>query len=247
MQQDIILRFIKNNRNEMKKSDLLSFATSSEFNNIDNEESKRILFYFQSFINSSKKYTKLNSIVNELDLIFETINSNKSYQNIHGSYQVTICNYLEQIIYLIKNTDTIYDTNFVYDLTDFIEIITKIYYNHSDEIVEVVKYLKNIEIILQYNKNKINKENIINYEKCQQILNKVIEKLENKNNDSLKSNNYYTGCKNTQNNITLKSSFSIFNNDSSKKNKTSNNFDSIYSTNIKSNSNSFKTLKYNGI
>ena len=249
MQEGIIFDFIKKNKKEMKKNDLVSFLNSDNFNDLGNCEVKRILFYIQSFLNSTKRYKSTMLLINELSSMIESIKNNKDYQNIHESYQFTICNYFEQIIFLIENTDAICDKEFINDLNIFVETIAKMYYIHSNELVYIIKYLKNIQLLFQNNKNNIKEEIINKYERCLKILNNYIEKMETKMKESNSFNNYNNGQQIIENKQSIKNSFTIFNNNSiinetSNNPQNSNNWNSLYPENIYSETNDFQIAKY---
>ena len=177
MNKAITLEFIKKHRKIMKTNDLDSFLESDEYNDLKNEESKKNLFYLVTFINSAKNYQKLDLINKDLSLIIEYINSNEQYfKNIHESYKFTVCNYLEKALFLIKNNNVILSTEFISDLNNFVEIVSKIYYPNIEAKVDIIKALMKIEEQLEKNKFKIKREYTQRYERYIKELKLYIQK-----------------------------------------------------------------------
>ena len=86
--------------------------------------------------------------------MMESIYNYQFLQIIHESYIYTIYNYLEKIYYLIKNNKVICGSEFISDLNNFVEVISKIYYPNNDAKCKIINCLKIIENLLQKSKIK---------------------------------------------------------------------------------------------
>lgn len=176
MENSIILNFIKNNKKELRTHNVDSFLYSAEFNKVENNEAKRILFYMNAFINSSKKKTDFHKLVKDFSLFIEAVNKNRYLHKTHECYKPVICNYFENLLSLFKHNYIKYSNEFVCDLSHFVEVIYKIYYPSVDIKLNIIKYLKRIEEVLYKNKMNINKDNIQRYERYLKELNIYIDK-----------------------------------------------------------------------
>ena len=175
MEKAIVLKFIQQNKNQMKADDLNSFLYSNEYNKLENAESKRILFYMKIILNSTKDYKTLGLINEELSLIIESIHRNANLRNIHECYEISICNYLEKILLLIKDNNYVCDCDYISDVNNFVEIMSIIIYSDSISKIDIVKYLEKIMKQLQNNKNKIAYEFVQRYDRYLIKLNNIIE------------------------------------------------------------------------
>jgi hypothetical protein len=175
MEKAIVLKFIQQNKNQMRTDDLNSFLYSNEYNKLENAESKRILFYMKIILNSTKDYKTLGLINKELSLIIESIHRNANLRNIHECYEISICNYLEKILLLIKDNNYLCDCDYISDVNNFVEIMSIIIYSDSISKIDIVKYLEKIMKQLQNNKNKIAYEFVQRYDRYLIKLNNIIE------------------------------------------------------------------------
>ena len=175
MEKAIVLKFIQQNKNQMRSDDLNSFLYSNEYNKLENAESKRILFYMKIILNSTKDYKTLGLINKELSLIIESIHRNANLRNIHECYEISICNYLEKILLLIKDNNYACDCDYISDVNNFVEIMSIIIYSDSISKIDIVKYLEKIMKQLQNNKNKIAYEFVQRYDRYLIKLNNIIE------------------------------------------------------------------------
>ena len=175
MEKAIVLKFIQQNKNQMRADDLNSFLYSNEYNKLENAESKRILFYMKIILNSTKDYKTLGLINKELSLIIESIHRNANLRNIHECYEISICNYLEKILLLIKDNNYACDCDYISDVNNFVEIMSIIIYSDSISKIDIVKYLEKIMKQLQNNKNKIAYEFVQRYDRYLIKLNNIIE------------------------------------------------------------------------
>ena len=175
MEKAIVLKFIQQNKNQMRADDLNSFLNSNEYNKLENAESKRILFYMKIILNSTKDYKTLGLINKELSLIIESIHRNANLRNIHECYEISICNYLEKILLLIKDNNYVCDCDYISDVNNFVEIMSIIIYSDSISKIDIVKYLEKIMKQLQNNKNKIAYEFVQRYDRYLIKLNNIIE------------------------------------------------------------------------
>ena len=207
MEKAIVLKFIQQNKNQMRADDLNSFLYSNEYNKLENAESKRILFYMKIILNSTKDYKTLGLINKELSLIIESIHRNANLRNIHECYEISICNYLEKILLLIKDNNYLCDCDYISDVNNFVEIMSIIIYSDSISKIDIVKYLEKIMKQLQNNKNKIAYEFVQRYDRYLIKLNNIIES----NNFCNYNNISHYPTFNNDNNIE-KEDFSIFNN-----------------------------------
>ena len=175
-----ILTYIQNNKESMGKNDFDTFIESDDFNDMD-DESKRIIFYMESFIMSTKDYKIFSEIINDFTKIIVFIKDNEYLQNTHESYETLICNYLQKIRELLSKNDLLENENeFIQNLSKFKDEITKLYFPNNDKyniinnLNKVVKQLDNI-------KDDISKENINKFERYSKELNKYINSIENTN------------------------------------------------------------------
>ena len=175
MEKAIVLKFIQQNKNQMRADDLNSFLYSNEYNKLENAESKRILFYMKIILNSTKDYKTLGLINKELSLIIESIHRNANLRNIHECYEISICNYLEKILLLIKDNNYVCDCDYISDVNNFVEIMSIIIYSDSISKIDIIKYLETIMKQLQNNKNKIAYEFVQRYDRYLIKLNNIIE------------------------------------------------------------------------
>ena len=175
MEKAIVLKFIQQNKNQMRADDLNSFLNSNEYNKLENAESKRILFYMKIILNSTKDYKTLGLINKELSLIIESIHRNANLRNIHECYEISICNYLEKILLLIKDNNYVCDCDYISDVNNFVEIMSIIIYSDSISKIDIIKYLETIMKQLQNNKNKIAYEFVQRYDRYLIKLNNIIE------------------------------------------------------------------------
>ena len=175
MEKAIVLKFIQQNKNQMRTDDLNSFLYSNEYNKLENAESKRILFYMKIILNSTKDYKTLGLINKELSLIIESIHRNANLRNIHECYEISICNYLEKILLLIKDNNYACDCDYISDVNNFVEIMSIIIYSDSISKIDIVKYLEKIMKQLQNNKNKLAYEFVQRYDRYLIKLNNIIE------------------------------------------------------------------------
>ena len=175
MEKAIVLKFIQQNKNQMRADDLNSFLYSNEYNKLENAESKRILFYMKIILNSTKDYKTLGLINKELSLIIESIHRNENLRNIHECYEISICNYLEKILLLIKDNNYVCDCDYISDVNNFVEIMSIIIYSDSISKIDIIKYLETIMKQLQNNKNKIAYEFVQRYDRYLIKLNNIIE------------------------------------------------------------------------
>ena len=171
MENSIIMNFIKNNKKELRTHNVNSFLDSDEFNKVENTEAKRILFYMNAFINSSKKKTDFHKLVKDFSLFIEAVNNNRYLHKTHECYKPVICNYFENLLFLFKHDYINYTYEFVCDLSHFVEVIYKMNYPSIDIKLDIIKYLKRIEEVLYNNKMNINFDNIQRYERCLKELN----------------------------------------------------------------------------
>ena len=191
----------------MKSNDLDSFLESDEYNDLENEKSKKSLFYIVSLINSAKTYQNLYLINKDLSLILESISNDKYFEDIHESFKFIICNYLERALFLIQNDDVILSAEFISDLNNFVEIISKIYYPNGRGKLDIIMDLMKIEQLLEKNKFKIKKEYIQRYERYIKELKLYIQKNSVDNNSHI----YYNDDNNFENDYPIINNSSLFN------------------------------------
>ena len=217
MEKDIILTFIRKNKKEMKSEDFNSFIKSDNYNNLDNKEARRIVFYIESFLKSTNNYTKFNILINDFQTIIKSINENEYLQKTHECYKTLLCNFLQNILSLIMNENVLCENTFVSELNIFVDLIEKIYYPNQDMKLDIIKYFISIKKNLEENKNKITKDNTDRFEQYLKIIKKYItennaQKKEKENLNSINDNS-----NDSSNNNFNDINFSIINNNSLEK------------------------------
>ena len=245
-----VVDYIIKNTKELGQNDFNTFIESPGFNAKDmKDESKRLLFYINIFIMSTNNYKSFKNIIDDFIEIIDYISYNDYVQNIHESYEATICNYLKKIELLSRKAVDENENEFIQNLNKFVEDITKMYFpvNNNKMKLNIAECLKNIEIQLVIIKKEISKENINKFERYRKDLNEYINNLtsdinENKNDIIINQIPSQNLPKNLENNIN--GNYNIQNTDISK------NIDNNFNQNIPNNNqirNDYVNNNYNQI
>ena len=177
-----ILNYMKTNRKIMGQTDFDTFTESDEFNDM-NEDSRKILFYINIFIMSTKDYKDFSEIIKDFKKIIIYIKGNEYLYNVDEIYEAIIINYLKKIQeLLLKNYINENENKFIIELNTFTEEIKNICFpkNNPNMKLNINKYLERIKNQLDIIKEDINETNIKKYERYIDKLVEYINSLKNK-------------------------------------------------------------------